>query len=319
MKTRMSMMLAAGLLAASVATAQNETYLVIDLTEGPRAKNYPVHYTNTPPDLNDDTCRTNKLWLRRIPAGTFMMGSPASELGRDAEREMQRQVTFTNDFYIGVFPVTQRQWALMLDNAPSTFRGDMRPVERVSYHTIRGAIYEHNTNWPTNGNRVRGDSLLGRMRQRTGLTFELPTEAQWEYACRAGTTTALNSGKDLTEIGACPNMTELGRYAFNLRDDKGKSNDAHTKVGMYQPNAWGLYDMHGNVWEWCLDWWQPDLGTDAITEPTGPATGTERVLRGGGWSNGARSCRSAYRISLEPNMASLYYGFRLCVLLTPVP
>ena len=162
------------------------------------------------------------------------------------------------------------------------------------------------------------------LRTKTGLLFDLPTEAQWEYACRAGTTTALNSGKNLTAEGKCPNMAEVGRYDGKQGDGRGGYSQ-HTKVGCYLPNAWGLYDMHGNVSEWCLDW-LGDYPTEAVADPAGADWGDYRVRRGGSWINGyagACVCRSACRAGDYPRYPHSvnvpwdcidYYGFRLVCL-----
>ena len=278
-------------------------YLVVDLNTG------AVTPSTTGPDLSDDTCRTTELWLRRIPKGTFTMGSPVGEVGRYSD-ETQHQVTLTEDFYIGVFEVTQKQYSLIYGSNPSYYKGDTRPVEYVSYNTIRRTV---STAWPTYGHAVDGGSFLGKLRAKTGQTFDLPTEAQWEYACRAGTTTALNTGKNLTSTDRDSAMDEAGRYDYNRNDGKGGYSE-HTKVGSYLPNAWGLYDMHGNVWEWCLDWWKSDLGSSAVTDPKGPNSGSARVLRGGGWTHGAQFCRSASRGSDAPSSGSSYGGFRVVLL-----
>ncbi|MBO7390923.1 MAG: SUMF1/EgtB/PvdO family nonheme iron enzyme, partial [Verrucomicrobia bacterium] len=116
----------------------------------------------------------------------------------------------------------------------------------------------------------------------------MPTEAQWEYACRAGTTTALNNGKNLTSYYVCPNIEPLARYGYSEKAYSGTQ-----EVGLKEPNAWGFYDMHGNVWEWCRDYWQrEDISTEPVTDPTGPDKGSERVMRGGSWWYPAASCRS---------------------------
>jgi len=185
-------------------------------------------------------------------------------------------------------------------------------VEYVSYNTIRGSVAD-GINWPDTGGSVKADTFLGRIRARTGLAFDLPTEAQWEYACRAGTVTALNSGKDLTHRYKCPNMAEVGWYWNNWSDGKGGYTDAHAKVGMYLPNAWGLYDMHGNVWEGCLDWYVSNLGTAAVSDPKGPVTGSHRVRRGGSYNYDADHCRSACRGASYPSSDNDNVGFRLCV------
>ena len=156
------------------------------------------------------------------------------------------------------------------------------------------------------------DSFLGKLRALTGgLEFDLPTEAQWEYACRAGTTTALNSGKDLSDEYTCPNLAEVGRYRGNQNDGKGDYSE-HTKVGCYLPNAWGLYDCHGNVWEWCLDWYQGGWGKTVDTDPVGATSGSYRVLRGGNWFKYAQYCRCAYRYSDYPSNYGNSIGFRVC-------
>ena len=369
--------LAVGLLAVSAANtasgAEDNLYMVVDLSGGTEAERYPVRYSPTPPDLNDDTCRTTELWLRRIPAGTFVMGSPEEELGRK-ENEVQHRVTLSEDFYIGVFQMTQKQHELVMGINTAQHEGDMRPVETLSYVMLRGKVAE-GVNWPQTGSIVTANSFMGVIREKTRLIFDLPTEAQWEYACRAGTATALNSGKNLTDTKHCPNMDELGRYWCNQNDGKGKEvlktkltislspmlslilatagyvmngNPTgecipHTKVGLYQPNAYGLYDMHGNVWEMCLDWYTANLstpemlgldgaftrelqiayqnGTLAATDPKGPDSSSSniRLLRGGGCSNNAFYNRSGHRYARVPGNIAHDCGFRVCVLLTPVP
>ena len=282
--------------------APNVNYMVVDLTTG------KTRYTNEAPDLTSDTCRTTELWMRWIPAGTFTMGSPEDELGRDDRdgREVQHDVTLSKGYWMGIFEVTQKQWSLLTGSNPSYYQGDTRPVECVSYNDIRGT--EEGAGWPSGGHEVDAESFLGKLRSKTGLAFDLPTEAQWEYACRAGTTTALNSGKNLTETLVCPNMAEVGRYWYNRSDGRGGYNE-HTKVGSYLPNAWGLYDMHGNVYEWCLDWYG-NYPMSAVTDPQGSPAGSVRVLRGGRWYSGARGCRSAHRDYYYPSYCSNRIGFR---------
>lgn len=281
-------------------------YFVVNLDTG------AVTSSTTGPDLSDDTCRTTELWLRRIPKGTFTMGSPVGEVGRESD-ETQHQVTLTEDFYIGVFEITQKQYSLIYGSNPSSYKGDTRPVESVSYNTIRGTGSTAGAGWPTYGHAVDSGSFLGKLRAKTGKTFDLPTETQWEYACRAGTTTALNTGKNLTSTDKDSAMAEAGRYNYNQNDGKGGYSE-HTKVGSYLPNAWGLYDMHGNVWEWCLDWYKSDLGSSAVTDPKGPNSGSHRVMRGGGWSGNARSCRSAARDGSGPSYGNNFDGFRVVML-----
>lgn len=282
-------------------------YIVIDLSGGANAASYPVRFSAAGPNLDDDTCRTTELWLRLILPGTFKMGSPTTELGRYAD-ETLHSVTISKPFYMGVFETTQKQYQLVMGTTPSYSRGDTRPVERVSYNDIRGNRV--GANWPSHG-QVDADSFLGKIRARTALNIDLPTEAQWEYACRAGTTTALNNGKDLENTSQDAAMAEVGRYSYNRSDGKGGYTSAHTKVGSYRPNAWGLYDMHGNVWEWCLDWtWIYSSG--AVTDPVGAASGSYRVRRGGGYDSDANTCRSACSSINDPRSRTYYDGFRLC-------
>jgi len=289
-------------------------YMVIDLSEGPTATNYPVSYLPGVPVAGwQDEYKTKKMVLRRIPAGTFVMGSPTNELGRDSD-ETQHPVTLTKDFYVGVFEVTQEQWFQVMGVWPSWFTNaiyrNTRPVEVVSYNDIRGTVA--GTNWPANGS-VDTNSFMGLLRAKTGQDFDLPTEAQWEYACRAGTTNALNSDCNLTNTSSDTQMDVLGRYWYNGGSEYSSTGDTSVgsaKVGSYLPNAWGLYDMHGNVWEWCLDWYEsaPAGGVD----PSGPILGSRRVARGGGWSNyGAWFFRSACRSYANPGNRYDLLGFRV--------
>lgn len=224
-----------------------------------------------------------------------MMGSPTNELGRDSD-EKQHKVLLTSTFYIGVFEITQQQWTLVMGSNPSRYTGSMCPVEEVRYSDIRGS--SAGAGWP-GSSAVDETSFLGKMRVRAnGFQWDLPTEAQWEYACRADTTTALNSGKDLTDTSSCPNVAAVGRYYYN--SIKGSwdglgTYSTHAVVGSYAPNQWGLYDMHGNVWEWCLDGYA-SYPSGTVTNPVGPtSTVSYRILRGGDWRIIASSCRSAKR------------------------
>lgn len=287
-------------------------YLVIDLSGGADATSYPVRYTDDKPVLADDKCSTTELWLRRIPADSvFSKGSPVKELGRSSS-ETQHLVKLSKDFYIGVFEVTQKQWELVMGNNPSTYKGYSRPVESVSYVDIRGNGTTAGAGWPKYGHTVDDASFMGKLQKKTGLVLDLPTEAQWEYACRAGTSTALNSGMDLSNIESCVEMNEVGRYSGNINDGKGGCGE-HTKVGNYKPNLWGLYDMHGNILEWCLDWWSNSNGSNMI-DPVGAVSGAIRILRGGSWRSSAHDCRSAMRCATKPSGCENYYGFRIAML-----
>ncbi|MBR4172327.1 MAG: SUMF1/EgtB/PvdO family nonheme iron enzyme [Kiritimatiellae bacterium] len=271
---------------------QSSGYCVIDLSAGASATNYPVTYLAEPPNggFNMDTYKMTKLVLRRIEAGTYIPGGGSDESIR---------VTLTKPFYMGIFEVTQKQYELVTGTNPSGYKGFMRPVEQVSYNVIRGA--SNGTNWPSSS-AVDATSFMGKIRARTGLNLDLPTEAQWEYACRVGTTSKYNNGGSTTN-----DLKQVGRYRHNHSDGKGGYSSYHTTVGSYQPNAWGLYDMHGNVWEWCLDWFGSPFGTD----PKGAPTGKYRAGRGGSWMEGPDRCISAFRNCLDPSLGITHYGFRL--------
>ncbi len=208
-----------------------------------------------------------------IPAGTFMMGSPESEVGR-WDNEKQHEVTLTKPFYMGKYAVMQEQWEAEMGNNPSRRdKGAKLPVTDVSWEECQ--------------------EFIKKLNEKTNDGYSLPTEAEWEYACRAGTTTAYSVGESLTESEA------------NIYGDSIKA------VGSYRPNAFGLYDMHGNVWECCEDWYG-DYPAVAITDPKGPAKGKGRVLRGGSfYLNGVSLARSSYRYSYTPSLRYITGGFRL--------
>ena len=220
-----------------------------------------------------------------IEPGTFTMGSPKDELGK-WDGETQHQVTLTCGYWMGKYEVTQAQYEAIMGTNPSRFKGADLPVETVSWYDAMNFCAK----------LTAIEKAAGRLPE--GYEYTLPTEAQWEYACRAGTTTALNSGKNLSAAHECPEMDEVGWYAFNSGEYD--SNGVWIRegktypVGQKKPNAWGLYDMHGNVWEWCLDWYG-DYPTTAVVNPTEPETGEYRVMRGGSWYSWARACRSAFR------------------------
>lgn len=285
-------------------------FLVIDLSGGPYVTSYPVIELKTLPSPTSDVYKTTKLVLRRIPGGTFIMGSPSGELGREEGEseyaETQHQVTLTRDYYIGVFEVTQHQWLLVMGNNPSYFDSgnpddsygildNQRPVDSVSYTDIRGS--SEGAGWPLDNN-VDDSSFLGKIRLRTGLAIDLPTEAQWEYACRATTSSALHNGTELTKIdGHCLNLDALGwfdgnAYASNWSDPHALK-EGTQPIGQKQMNAWGLYDMSGNVWEWCLDWCGEYEGT--VSDPRGTVSSSYRMIRGGAYITDAHYCRSAGR------------------------
>ncbi len=423
------------------AYSHDALYMIIDVSGGPEATTYPVSYMSALPEPIPDDYRTTKIALRYIPAGAFTIGSPPDELGRSSY-ETRCDIALTEGFYLGVFEITQQQWELVMGSNPSgyTSYGEVRPVENTSYSDIRGGV--EGAGWPEH-NRVDPGSFMGKLRIKTGLGFDLPLDAQWEYACRAGTTTALNSGKNLTTVdSSCPNMDKVGRYYYNrfnfnyfqredvsgaiVLDDTNETREtarqitldelvagdttntssgqawfiftpetsgwyemstcglsydhstyldlyagsstnamtpegtgsvdngsiildyltknvdyyvkyhsykgpyvfsimdfngpvpfgAHSTVGKYLPNAWGLYDMHGNVSEHCLDRHLNNYYVNLQRpreDPVGPDAEAAHNfnLRSEGWSYTGYWFRSACRNSQRNDYKNTYTGFRL--------
>ncbi|RJP33663.1 MAG: formylglycine-generating enzyme family protein [Candidatus Omnitrophota bacterium] len=217
-----------------------------------------------------------------IPAGTFTMGSPDNEQDRYLYEEPQHQVTISKPFYMGKYEVTQAQWEAVMGSNPSRSYGvgNNNPVYYVSWNDCQTFI-----------TKLNGMGLE---------TFSLPSEAEWEYACRAGTTTRFYWGDD-------PNDSQIGQYAWY---DGNNSPSGTKEVGLKLPNNFGLYDMSGNVWEWCGDWFG-SYSSNAQTDPTGPTGGSYRVVRGGDWFSFARGCRSAIRGGPSPGSVHDALGFRL--------
>ena len=236
---------------------------------------------------------TNSIGMKMvlIPAGEFMMGSPDDDPEAVDHEKPQHLVRITRPFHLGIYPVTQAEYERVMESNPSHFTGGPnRPVETVSWNDAQEFC--------------RRLSALPE-EEATGHVCRLPTEAEWEYACRAGTTTRYSFG-DWPE--------SLGDYAWWV------TNSAQTThpVGEKKPNAWGLYDMNGNVFEWCADWWGSDsYGQSSPDDPTGPSSGASRVLRGGSWINGFPDhFRCAYRREDPPVSRDDSYGFRVARTLT---
>ncbi len=225
-----------------------------------------------------------KMEFMPIPAGKFVMGSPKNEEGRDKDED-QVQVNITKAFYMGKTEVTQAQYSEIIGGASPADDSKNKPVTKVTWFDAT-AFCKRLTAWA---------HAQGKMQ---GWKFTLPTEAQWEYACRAGTTTMYHSGDKIRDL------KRVAHYS-------GTSSGGANPVGGKAPNAWGLYDMHGNVDEWCLDWYRSRLrGGD---DPAGPLAGSRRVLRGGGGNCSARSCRSADRFYDAPVRSGYDLGFRVAV------
>jgi len=222
-----------------------------------------------------------------IPSGTFMMGSPEDEPERDDD-ELLHEVTLTQSFYMQTTQVTQSQWeSIMVDN-PSRFKDGASncPVEEISWEDAQ--------------------AFISKLNKQDGTgKYRLPTEAEWEYACRAGTSGPYHFGNCISTAQA----NYDGNYPLS-NCPKGEFREKTTPVGSFEPNAYGLYDMHGNVREWCQDWFD-NYPTSTVTDPKGPVVGKFRVLRGGSWYYSANYCRSAYRNRFEPPGRYSSTGFRL--------
>jgi formylglycine-generating enzyme required for sulfatase activity len=253
----------------------------------------------------------------RIAGGTFMMGSPTSEVGRQ-NHETQHSVTINKPFYIGKYEVTQKEWVEVMGSNPSYFKGDNLPVENVSWYDaieycnkrsekerLTPAYTIDKTRSDGNNNNGYDDNVKWVVTwDRNANGYRLPTEAEWELACRAGTSAPFYTGSDITTNHA----NYDGDYPYN-NNAKGVYREKTWEVGSGTPNPWGLYDMSGNVYEWCWDWYGAYSGTQ--TDPAGVAGGSYRVGRGGSWVNYAQFVRSAYRGYFTPSFRDFYLGFRL--------
>jgi len=272
-------------------------YVVIDLAAAEGKVGFVTELADVPEGGWTDEYKTSKMVFRRIEPGEFMMCNKA-------------KVKLTQPYYIGVFEVTQFQYELLMgENAiPGQWHYNPKkwptlPVQDMSYNILRGA--KKGALWPASS-EVDSESFIGKLRARVNYAgFDLPTEAQWEYACRAGTTSLYNNGGDTVE-----DLKKLAKFKNTMNDGKRGQDQETAPVGSYLPNAWGLYDMHGNVFEWCLDWqWQ----LADTTDPKGAEKGSVRCLRGGSLHYRADECTSDFRYYGygRPDNVSGYFGVRL--------
>ncbi len=251
-----------------------------------------------PKELTLDCGKDVSLKLVLVPAGEFKMGGdePPEQVARKCngveakaewfqDQQPQHQVKITKPFYMGVYLVTQAQYEAVMGVNPSNFKGESNPMEQVSWNdTVE---------------------FCKKLSAKTGQTVRLPTEAEWEYACRAGTTTPFNTGETIS--------TDQANYNGNFTYGSGSNGEYRQKtvaVGSFAPNAWGLYDMHGNVWEWCQDW-SGSYPSAEMVDPVGPENGQLRVLRGGSWNSEPWRCLSAWRSRAFPWFRGRSVGFRL--------
>ncbi|MDR3232680.1 MAG: SUMF1/EgtB/PvdO family nonheme iron enzyme [Planctomycetaceae bacterium] len=239
-------------------------------------------------ELLEVTIEDVKWRFRYCPAGTFTMGSPLSEANRGRDEQLH-PVTLSPSLYLAETEVTQEQWESVAGNDPSRFKGAKLPAECVSWNACQDFV-----------RKLNALDIAPK-----GYKFALPTEAQWEYACRAGSTTAYCFGDD---------ADKLGDYAWYNRTSGGKTHEVGTK----KANAWNLYDMYGNVWEWCADWYgnydvRGRASQPPIVNPVGPPSGNNRVFRGGSWPYDAEGCRSAFRYDSAPGCSNLSIGVRVAL------
>jgi sulfatase modifying factor 1 len=244
----------------------------------------PVHAQpkKDPPKNFTNSIGMKFVW---IPPGSFMMGSPKGEKERDND-ETQHKVTLSKGFYMGVYTVTQEQWQEVMGNNPSHFKGEKNlPVEQVTWDDCQ--------------------EFIKKLREKDKKQqYRLPTEAEWEYSCRAGTTTPFHFGETI--------FTDQANYNGVVYGDgkKGVSRGKTTPVGSFPSNAYGLHDMSGNVFQWCQDWYG-DYPQKDVVDPQGAGKGAFRVLRGGSWYDYPWYCRSAFRYRDEPGYRSFHCGFRV--------
>ncbi len=239
-----------------------------------------------PKELMVDVGDGVKLEMVLIPAGEFLMGSPGSDKHASDDEKPQHRVRITKPFYLGKYPLTQEQWEAVMGNNPCNFKSPKHPVDKVNWDDCRQFL----------------DKLNRRQGKQAGK-FQLPSEAQWEYACRAGSKTRYCFGDDEARLNE---YAWYGAY-FEVPP-------ATHPVGRKKPNAWGLYDMQGHLWEWCADWYDGRYyARSPADDPTGPAMGSHRAARGGSWRTSASGCRSASRIGdLDLGDRFPNLGFRVC-------
>ena len=235
---------------------------------------------NSPPKPGDVITNSLGMNLAYIPAGEFDMGSPEDEDGHNDD-ELRHHVIITKAFYIGTTEVTQAQWTKVMGFNRSSFKGDDLPVEKMSW--------------------TDAVNFCKKLSETEGKTYRLPTEAEWEYACRAGTAGA---------FAGTGNIDDMAWYKAN-------SNKTTHPVAMKQPNAWGLYDMHGNVAEWCSDRYLAEYPDESVTDQTGPESGKFRVVRGGSWDYRPLGCRAAARTSRRTSYQLANTGFRVVMEISP--
>lgn len=333
----------------SLSAPLGKKYMIVDLSAGrDEGGMFSVSYLDEPPSggFNTTEYKTTKMVFRRCRAGSFIMGSPETEVGRNyyyngstesslAGLETQHKVTLTKDFYLGIFEVTGGQAYYFWNEANST-QGNTYALRNIIPWKYRqpSATKWSDVDWAASTD-VEADSFIGKFRakipavqQVAGYVFDLPTEAQWEYACRAGTTNVWNNDGPASPVAAYDSSNNyvgdfadtvldlLGTYLYDNTSTRQPRTSANAP-GSHQPNAWGFYDMHGNVMEICLDAWpEADMvsnGSDAVDPVVGAGTAGARIARGGSWYFKASHCRSAAKDRVAVQTADTHTGIRLAL------
>jgi formylglycine-generating enzyme required for sulfatase activity len=275
---------------------------------------------------------TNSIGMKLllVPAGDFVMGSPVTEKGRNTDEGPPRTVRITRPFHIGATAVTKDQFAAFAKDANFKTHAEK---EGRAWTADGGKLGEKaGASWKTPGFAQAGDhpvidvtwndakAFCAWLSKKEGKTYRLPTEAEREYAARAGTSTRYGFGDDEADLSKHGNYCDTSNTNGLPWQDKQRDDgfDKTAPAGSFKPNAWGIYGMHGNVWEWCQDWYDEDYyKTGPAANPPGPVTGARRVLRGGSWISNSASCRSASRTGLGPIMRTNYIGFRIVLVSSP--
>ena len=253
----------------------------------PDAATVRKHMTPDQLALGDPVVNSVGMLLVPIPAGEFRMGSPDSQIAGRSQEKPQHLVRITRPFYLSVFEVTRQQYEKVTGVRP--WQGRSSVEDGPDYAAM----------WVSWDDAVE---FCRKLSEQEGVEYRLPTEAEWEYACRAGTTTAYSFGND---------VSELGQHAWYGRNTRAVGEQYAHRVGQKRPNSWGMYDMHGNVWEWCQDWHGPYGNEADVSDPSGPAAGRGRVFRGGSFVESAMGTRSATRRGIYPDTHNTYLGFRV--------
>jgi sulfatase modifying factor 1 len=286
-------------------------------------------------DLGGQRARsvTNSIGMKLtlIKAGEFLMGSPEDDKDASDDEKPQHRVRITRPFYLGVHEVTRGQFRRFVDEAGYQteaekdgkggygWNEEAKKFEQNPRYAWLNPGFDQTDEHPVvNVSWNDAVAFAGWLSRKEGKTYRLPTEAEWEYACRAGTTTRYFSGDDaegLAEVGNVADGTAKAKYPDWTRAIAAQDGFVYTSpVGRYRPNAWGLYDMHGNVREWCWDWYDKDFyKSSRVDDPAGPLQAADRVIRGGGWDGDPRGCRSANRDGSASGRRIIFLGFRLAL------